>query len=220
MEYIRAFNNIIFQGNKKCLFCMGRDKYLEAYICPDCRGFLDVVNKEMKSPAYMDRAYYVLSYNRFIREIIRDYKFHERAYLYKPLAEIMVRGLEALDLIDSIDIICFVPCHRSKLTSRGYNQVELLANYIGEKISKPVSRGNLVKIKKTLDQNKLNKYKRKNNLENAFKLLDREEYRGKNILLIDDIVSTGTTVINCSREIEKACPASITGFFLISSKKI
>lgn len=220
MEYIKALNNIIFQGEKKCYFCMERDKYLESFICNDCRPFLDIVNKGMEIKGYTDEAYYVLTYNKFIRQIIRDYKFNEKAYLYKALGEIMVKSLKDLDLIDSIDVISFVPCHKSKMATRGYNQVELLANYIGEKVNRPVSKNNLIKTRKTLDQNKLNKYRRDKNLENAFKLLDKSEFKGKNILLIDDIVTTGSTIKNCIEEINKSSPGKIICFFLIASKKI
>lgn len=220
MEYIRAFNNIIFQGSKKCYFCMERGRYLDAYICNDCRDLLDIVNKSLDTSGYLNEAYYALAYNKFIRGIIRDYKFHEKAYLHKPLAEIILKGLRDLEIIDSINIICFVPCHKSKLASRGYNQVELMANYIGEKISKPVSKGNLIKTRKTLDQNKLDGHRRSRNLENSFQLLDKGEFKNKRILLIDDIFTTGATVRSCIMEIRKADPASISGFFLISSKKI
>ena len=143
-----------------------------------------------------------------MRDIIRDYKFHGKSYLYKPLGELMLRTIEAKSLGEGIDLILYMPAHRRKEAKRGYNQAELLATYIGKELEIEVSHNNLVKTRYTKDQNKLSKLERMTNLRGAFTIRNREGIRGKRILLIDDIITTGTTMDEASRILIKNGPST------------
>ncbi|MBS3994244.1 MAG: ComF family protein, partial [Alkaliphilus sp.] len=68
---------------------------------------------------------------------------------------------------------------------------------------------NLIRTKMTLSQNKLSKDERKDNVKNAFLLTKKEELTGKNILLVDDIYTTGSTFNACCKELQKAKPKAI-----------
>src|SRR5699024_499771 len=118
-----------------------------------------------------------------------------------------------------IDMIYYVPLHRRKKARRGYNQGELLANYVSKKRSIPISH-NLKKIRSTKDQHRLNRLERQTNLNNSFKLKNGQEVYGKNILLIDDLVTTGATLNECSKLLKKNNVNSVVGLCLASVKKM
>ncbi|NLY45290.1 MAG: ComF family protein [Tissierella sp.] len=221
MEYIKSIHNLLFPTKNLCYLCKETSDSINNFICGDCLDRLEFVHRKIRldSP-FINIAYYTLIYNRYMREIIRDYIFNGKSYLYKPLGELMIRTIKEKDIIDDIDLIMYMPSHRRKEAKRGYNQSQLLATYMGKQINIEVSHGNLVKIRHTKDQNKLNKIERLYNLSNSFKVKYKEEIRGKRILLIDDIITTGTTMEECSKELIKNEAREVYGLALTSSKKL
>ena len=132
----------------------------------------------------------------------------------------MLKTIKEKKIIASIDLIMYMPSHRKKEAKRGYNQSELLATHIGKQLNMEVSHNNLIKIRHTKDQNKLDRIQRLNNLSNSFKVKNRDEIRDKRILLIDDIITTGTTMGECSKELIKNEAREVIGLALTSSKKL
>lgn len=191
------------------------------YVCKDCLDNLDILNKEveMDSP-YIKKVYYSLSYNRFIREKVKDYKYNGKNYLYKSFGEIMVNTINLLELDNNIDLIAYIPTHRRKEALRGYNQAELLAKYISEKTNIPLLKGNLVKIRWTKEQSHSTKIDRITNLKDSFHVKNPNTIEMKRILLVDDLITTGGTMEECSRVLKKHGAKEIIGLALTSSKSI
>ena len=220
MEYLKSLNSLLFWSKNWCFFCKEGDINITNFICMDCSNNLEVLNREiLLESEQIDKSFYVLGFNRFIKEQVYDYKFNSKSYLYKPLAHIMVESIKDLNLHEHIDLICYIPSHRRKEAIRGYNQSELLAKYISEKLDLKLSKGNLIKYRHTKEQNKLDKTGRISNLKNSFKVKRPEEFKGKSILLIDDIVTTGSTFIECAKVLNVAGARQITTLALTSSKK-
>lgn len=220
MEYIKSINSLLFPSRNWCFFCKTSTTYITSYICSDCRGQLEVLNREIELGSQdIEKSFYILGFNRFIKEMIYDFKFNGKSYLYKPLGKIMVDFIQSLNLISNIDLICFIPSHRRKEAIRGYNQSELLAKYISEKLDIKLSKNNLVKYRFTKEQNKLNRIQRLTNLKGSFKVKRAEEFSGKNILIIDDIVTTGSTFIECAKLLKENGAGEIIVIALTSSKK-
>lgn len=132
----------------------------------------------------------------------------------------MLKTIYEKDISKDIDLIMYIPSHRRKEAKRGYNQSELLATFIAKKLDIEVSHNNLSKIKHTKDQNKLNRVERQENLLGSFKLKNREEIKDKRILLIDDIITTGSTMKECSRVLINNEAREVIGLALTSSKKL
>ena len=111
--------------------------------------------------------------------------------------------------LKNYDIILYVPMYRLSKWKRGYNQTELIARKIAKTLGIEFVKNNLVKTKNTKKQSTLTKLERKNNIKNAFKITDSKAIYNKNVILFDDIYTTGSTVNECSRIIKIAGAKSI-----------
>lgn len=200
--------------------CKERSGSTDKCICKDCLSNLEIVHEEISldSP-HIRKIYYSLYYNRFAREKIKEYKYRGKNYLYKPFGEIMTATIKHKILEDYIDLIAYIPAHRRKEALRGYNQAELLAEYIAEKLNKPLLKNNLIKLKWTENQSHSNKADRVINLRDSFHIKSSEEIKEKKILLIDDIITTGATMEECSRVLMNNGAREVIGLALTSSKE-
>lgn len=211
--------NILFSNKNLCYICREEKDNKGPYICLNCYENLEIVNGEidLDSP-YIEKLYYSLFYNRFIRDKISDYKFNEKNYLCRPFGQIIVDTAREKEIHKDIDLIFYIPSHRRKEALRGYNQGELLGQYISKALKIPLSKGNLVKVKNTKDQSGLNKLDRRLNLDNSFEIREPKEIRGKKILLIDDIITTGRTLEESSKVLIENGVEEIIGLTLTSTK--
>ncbi len=192
---------------------------MNGYICKECSNNIERLDREVEidSP-YIKKIYYSLSYNRFIREMVKDYKYNGKNYLYKPFAELMLKTIKSKKIAQDIDIVLYVPTHKRKQALRGYNQAELLANYISESLGKVLLKNNLIKTKWTKEQSHSNKIDRIINLKDSFQIRNPNEIEGKRVLLVDDIITTGVTMDECSRVLINNGAREVIGLALTSSK--
>ncbi len=121
---------------------------------------------------------------------------------------------------DKIEAIIFVPVHRRKEALRGYNQSELLGSYIAKRLDIPLLDKHLIKTRWTVEQNKLDKMERRKNLKDSFKAINLEDFKDKEILLIDDIITTGTTMEECGKILLESGARKVYGLALTSSMKL
>lgn len=211
--------SILFPTQNLCYMCKEKSNYISNYICSECRDRLEYTHREVDIGSdYIVKTYYSVFYNRFIKELVHRFKFNNKSYLYKPLAEIMLETIDELDIANDIDLILYVPIHRRKEAIRGYNQSELLAMFISNKTNKPLSKKNLIKHRWTREQNQLKKIERKDNLKDSFKIKNPNEIINKRILLIDDIITTGATFDECGKILKNSGAREVVGLALTSSK--
>lgn len=220
MEYIKSVFDFIFPTKDLCYFCNEDELKIDNYICKSCRNNIEIVNKEVfLDKTLIKECYYTTIYDRFMKDIVKRYKFNDKSFLYKPLGAILLQTIYEKELDRKVDLIAFVPSHRRKEAIRGYNQSELLAMFVAKELHIPLSK-TLIKTIHTLDQHFLDKEERKHNLKDAFKVERKEEVEGKNILLIDDILTSGSTMEECAIELIKNEAKSIFAIALTSSRKI
>lgn len=105
---------------------------------------------------------------------------------------------------DGIDIIIPIPLTRKREWNRGYNQSGEIAKGISRYTKIPIVTNAVKRTRFTQSQTHLKSEQRKQNVENAFKLLKPSLIKGKHILLVDDIITTGATVYSCAKELQKA----------------
>ena len=183
--------------NKNCL-CKKCEINIKKYLNEKVIVFLNDKTK------YYDYYFYILKYEELIRNKIIDYKFNEKAYLYKTFAKIILKNEKICGILKKYDIIIPVPIHKNRKTIRGYNQSELIAKELGKTLNIPVYDKSLIKVKNNRAQSKLGKNDRKLNVLGAYRLNDDKNIKDKKIILLDDIFTTGNTVNECSKVLKKA----------------
>jgi competence protein ComFC len=152
-------------------------------------------------------------YNGVLREAIHQFKFQYREDLAEPLAKIMVHYLsKSRDFADlnAYDYLIPVPLHKTKFRDREFNQVEMLANYIAQQVAVPVISDNLYRKRYTTPQMTIPADERHQNVENAFAVRNPAGFNQKRVLLLDDIMTTGATVNECSRVLMHAGCTMVT----------
>jgi len=144
-------------------------------------------------------------YNKVLKKCIHLFKYYGEKKLAIPLGKLMVDYLlKNVEFIKKIELIIPVPLHNNDLKKRGFNQSVLLGKVIGDYFSVPVRERVLIKKKLTPFQVNLSKKERERNILGAFSLEKPEEIEGKNILILDDVFTTGSTVEECAKELMKA----------------
>jgi len=129
-----------------------------------------------------------------LRRSIHQFKFNGKVGLDRPLGVLLEQVIDS-DL--KIDLLVPVPLQRKRLQQRSYNQALLLARVVAKLRKLPVDNDLLVKVRETESQQGLSAKERVKNLQGSFKL--EKNVTGQNILLIDDVMTTGATVAACSR---------------------
>jgi ComF family protein len=131
-----------------------------------------------------------------LREAVQALKYENgRSLAQRPLGERLVERLATLNW--TIDILIPVPLHTERLQSRGYNQAQLLGEYVAETMMLPISPAALTRQRYTQSQVELGAQARLANVQDAF-VADPQAVSGKTILLIDDVYTTGATLSACA----------------------
>jgi len=152
-----------------------------------------------------------------LADAIRRFKYHGQLVLGKPLAQLMVEALQngpAADLeAETVDVVCAVPLHESRLRERGFNQSAVLAELVVEAIGKPL-KSLLSRTRATLPQVELPAASRAANVRGAFEARLQEVIAGQRVLLIDDLFTTGATLRESARVLRQAGAEEVRIFAL------
>lgn len=186
-----------------CGFC---GKICKENLCKKCEikwknKMIDKVQDYSNNENFEFSKYlYIFSYEDEIRNLLINYKFNEKAYLYKTFAQILLKSKNIYGFLKECDIIVPVPIHKNRKRQRGYNQSELIAKQLTKQVKNlKLEKQVLVKQKDIKPQSSLSKKERVENVRNAYKIENKEKIIGKKIILLDDIYTTGNTVNECSR---------------------
>ena len=199
---------------KKCYFCKSSKEAVR--MCSDCYNTLEFLPAVTNRVIEGKMIYCAGIYSKNLQKLIRGLKYHNQPDLAYYLAKFMYEYF--LEITDKKDFeIVPVPIFPKREKQRKYNHMNLVGQEFA-KLSGNILNTDLVKrIKDTKPQYKLKRSERIKNLSDAFKI-NRENYKGKTILLIDDICTTGTTFEQIIRELEKnnikdiVCLAATTPF--------
>ena len=170
-----------------------------------------------------------------IRKNILDYKFNEKSYYYKAFVNILLKDKKMCEILKSYDIIVPVPIHNKRRMERGYNQTELIAKELSRKINYCTNtmektkqeilkyENILIKKNNTKPQSSLNKIQRAENAKNVYELrkekrmlLEYEKLKNKNILIFDDIYTTGATANECAKVIKEGLAPNKIGILTMA----
>lgn len=163
---------------------------------------------------HFDRQFSATIYNEVMQELVHFYKYSMRNYLASSLASLMTKFMD--DYIDAktIDFVVPVPLHWRRYLYRGFNQAYEIARRFSHPYPGKISKGNLRRIRYTTPQVGLSNDERKENIRGAFTVINPEMFIGKNILLIDDVFTTGATMNECACILKESGASSVIGFTL------
>jgi competence protein ComFC len=170
-----------------------------AFICANCAH----------RAIYFDAAVAAYRSRGIVREIIHEFKYARQTHLRYLIAQWLRAALDDERLREiSFDLIVPVPLHPARQRERGFNQASLLAESLCAETAVP-SRPVLERIRYTTTQTALDRSERMENLHNAFRLRKKADVRGLRVLLIDDVLTTGSTLSECARVLKRAGASSV-----------
>jgi ComF family protein len=152
-----------------------------------------------------DSAYCFGSYEGPLREWIHLFKYGRIRTMVRPLGDLLAA---AIPRDEQFDVVAAVPLHWRRQWRRGFNQAELLARDIGRRRGIPLMKP-LRRARPTLTQAGLSNTARRHNVAAAFRMRRGRHVEGKRILLIDDVMTTGSTAAACARVLKSAGAARV-----------
>jgi ComF family protein len=138
-----------------------------------------------------------------IRKLIHNLKYKGVKEIGYELGRIYGLSLKSSGFMDDIDIVIPVPLHPSKKRVRGFNQSEVISMGIADAAGLSVDIKSLVRIMVSATQTKRSRYERWTNVEGIFQVVETQVVSGKHILLVDDVITTGSTIESCTIELLK-----------------
>ena len=218
---LKIINNIIFPKSclicnkiiKNGLFCFDHWRKINFITKPYCKIChlpfeYKIDNKLLCGGCLAKKPHYkklvaACKYDDELMSLIVKFKFFDQSHLSRELYQFIFPKLE--EFITKIDFIVPVPLHKKRLKDRKYNQALFLAKFISKKSKIKLLPDLLIRSKEGKNQIGLNKRARIENVKNAFELNRKYQdlIQDKNILLIDDVVTTGATINNCSKVLKK-----------------
>ncbi len=180
------------------------------YNMPRCRIHTDpfnIMHRRLAGHTLIDKAagyFYYYSGNNYTR-LILSAKYHGRPRIVRHLAREFARELSADDFFSGIDMIIPVPLHRSKLRRRGYNQSQHIAQGLSEVSGVPVA-DNISASRAHGTQTRRNAYLRWLNAKDSYSVVRPENLNGRHVLIVDDVITTGATLLACCEAVHSAAP--------------
>jgi ComF family protein len=144
-----------------------------------------------------------------VRKLIHDFKYNKQLHLRHVVASWLLETLDDPRLQGRrFDLVIPVPLHPARKRERGFNQAELLADALSARAKLP-ARNALERIRYTITQTAFDRSERMENLHNAFRLRKNADVRGSRVLLIDDVLTTGSTLSECARVLKAGGAISV-----------
>jgi len=179
----------------------------ESYTCEQCRD-REYAFECARSAGVFDGV---------LRDAIHALKYRNLVVVADPLAEILVKAFPGTGFAGTVDVVVPIPIHHSRMVDRGFNQSEELACRFARRIPLPVEPSVLRKCRKTKHQVDLPIDLRATNVQGSFVVRHPEKIRGKRVLLIDDVFTTGSTLDEAARVLLAAGASAVRAYTLAKS---
>lgn len=191
-----------------CLICRNRLGHGVNFVCDSCWSFqilkspnlptsqLDVLQNKA---AYFERSIAIYEFSETIQDLIHMMKYRNLPGICSRFGRDIGEVCSQKNLLKDVDIIAPVPLHALRLRERGYNQAGLMALEIGRVNNVAVDEKLLTRVRYTNQQAKFNKEERAENVRDAFALKKRAHVDNQHIALVDDVLTTGSTMNECAK---------------------
>ncbi|MCX8129898.1 MAG: ComF family protein [Clostridia bacterium] len=208
-----AFCNSILSTEPIEGICEGCYKRIPFFVCDSL-----YINTPGQS-IYYDRVICACEYSGIIKQTLMKYKYFNKPSYYRAFAAMLSNRLKNVTNCRNFDIIIGVPLYKGREKDRGYNQARLISKALSKKMLIPDKSWLLSRVRDTGNQSLLTKKQRSINIRDAFKVNDASRVKGRSIILIDDIFTTGNTVNECSRVLKEAGALSVVVCVIASGRK-
>lgn len=211
LDLIQDITNLVFPN-----ICPGCKKPLlktEESICLNCFSNLPerltIKNKELEQRFYgrlkLEEALAFLLFKRkgLTQNLLHAIKYNGDRQLGIELGKLFGKRCKELNLLSTVDVIIPIPLHVSKLRLRGFNQSALIGEGLGEPLRICLDEASVIRSVKTSTQTKKKRMERWKNVDQTFKV-EGSNLKGKHVLLVDDVVTTGATLESCGQAILNA----------------
>ena len=200
-----------------CPSCKIKLNTNEMVICQECLSSIRVATKERIQLEFEKKfvkeklisgfyAHFVFEKDKVLQHLIHSLKYEKRFQNGIFLGEIIGKALKERMIAWMIDCMIPVPLHPIKKAERGYNQSFYISKGISKQTGIPVKQNMLKRIRNTDSQTTMTFLERKDNVGGAFSVNIRNNIAGKNILLVDDVITTGATTSECAKALlKKSC---------------
>lgn len=201
----------------RCPFCGRVLNPGEEGLCSVCQKVLPWTEGAGKPVDFCDVCLSPLWYRDGVRRAVHSFKFRGGRAHGRLLGELMAQCL-ADRWSEPLDLVVWVPLSPKHLRKRGYDQAEVLARRVGELAGLPVERG-LKKIRETKTQSRLGKdAARRANVVGAYVVMPGADLKGKRVLLVDDVATSGATLSECAACLRMAGAESVAALTLARAK--
>ncbi len=198
-----------------CVSCGKRLTADEKYVCCDCLRSLPRTNYHLMEVSPLEQLFWgqvpvarataLFFYDNIsAHKILHGLKYHNVPALGRYVARILADEIAESGFFDGVDVIVPVPLAWKKRLYRGYNQCEWIAQGISQQTGLPVVLDAVSRVKNNQTQTSLSHHMRWENVEDIFRLRHPERIRGKHVLVVDDVITTGATTVSCMKELLKA----------------
>jgi ComF family protein len=222
---------------RRCVFCDSARVEPKSFLCRECSQSVRVISQPfcsrcglpipglalqsdglcgrcLSEPPPYSRARYGVYYEGPLREALIRFKYYAALNVGNTLSDVLTAAFKRHYRSDEFDVIIAVPVHRKRLFQRGFNQAVILSAKLASKVTLPVDRRLLIKVKDTPPQARLPRAQRIANLRNSFGILDPVNVLKKNVLLIDDVATTGSTIAEATKTLLKAGASRVDALVL------
>ncbi len=196
-----------------CLSCQARTHISGDYFCVRCSVKLSFTNQLFVIDNAFKRRFHgridlkaaaaVFWYSKgdIVQKMIYNIKYDNQRHIGIKLGELMARQITESTTFGLIDCLVPVPIHPIKKQKRGFNQSELLVKSISEKLNIPYFNNVLYKKENTVSQTHKSRIDRLSDIENSIGLKNIRLIKGKHVLLVDDVLTTGATLEECAKQL-------------------
>ena len=205
-----------------CVVCKQRLSEGEQHICTDCLLLLPKTNFHLQPDNRLEQFFagrfpfqHIAAFAYFVKggsiqHIIHELKYNRNPHIGRFIGGLCGENIKNSDFISSIDMLVPVPLHPKRQKERGYNQSLEICEGISLITGIPINSDTLLRKVNNPSQTKNARFDRWKNVEDIFHVVTPETFANKHILLVDDIITTGSTLESCAKEILKCTNSKIS----------
>lgn len=224
-KYLQSLTQLVYPN--LCIICNECLVVGEQCICHECLAGMPRTNYHRQPNNEMERrfwgkvpieaatAFYFFTKGSPYQHLLHELKYKDNTKIGEVLGRYAAADWHDAPSFSTFDLVVPVPLHPKKLALRGYNQSECVAKGIAQVLETSIDTQNLIRTQQNTTQTRKTVYERYTNTEGIFSVTDSEVFANKHILVVDDVMTTGSTLEACIQALVK-CPGTKVSVFTLA----